>query len=106
MRMSKVDGFYLYEWRVHAKATQQDVADALGIYKGYVSELENGKKRYNQDHLEALAKFFKCDVGDLLTVNPLGPQPEAGILDLWQHKLDAEKRQQVLDFARWKATKS
>ena len=101
--MAKVTGFYMYEWRKHVGATQQELADAMGLQKGYVSELENGKKRYNQDHLESMARFFKCEPGDILAKNPLGQDSEAEIIDLWKRKLDDQDRRAVLDFARWKA---
>lgn len=81
--MSKVANFYMYEWRTHTGATQQDLADAMGLQKGYVSELERGLKRYNQDHLEAMAKFFGCAASDILTKNPLAPQTAAVIVDIW-----------------------
>jgi transcriptional regulator with XRE-family HTH domain len=86
--MPKVTGFYLFEWRKHKGATQQELADAMGLQKGYVSELENGKKRYNQDHLESAARFFGCAPGDILTINPLEEAPEpptAEVVRIWDH---------------------
>lgn len=83
--MSKVTGFYLYEWRKFKGVTQEQLAEALDLQnKGYVSELENGKKRYNQDHLEKAAKFFGCSPGDILNINPLEPQESAEIVEIYK----------------------
>lgn len=89
--MAKTKGFYMYEWRTHRGATQQELADAIGLLKGYISELERGKKRYNQDHLERMAKFFDCSPGDILNINPLDPTPQAEVIDIWSRIPDAQR---------------
>jgi transcriptional regulator with XRE-family HTH domain len=68
--MPKASGQFLYEWRRHSGLTQERVAEEIDKTKGYISELERGVKRYNQDILEALAKLYKCTPADLLSVNP------------------------------------
>lgn len=82
---------YFKEWRKYRGLTQQQVADALGSSSGYVSDLENQKRRYNQDHLEALAELFGCATADLLAVNPLEDEDDntdpdlKAIIDIWEY---------------------
>ena len=44
-----------YDW------TQQDLADELGVSKGYVSHLFNSKRGVGLSTLEKLAELFKID---------------------------------------------
>ena len=82
--MSESRGPYMKEWRKFRGYTQQDVADALGFTnKGYVSQLESGQRRYNQDHLDGMAKLFECTPADILSVNPYDPTPTAEIVNIW-----------------------
>lgn len=62
--------WYLREWRKHRGLTQQQLADLLNTTKGYVSQLESGKRNYTQRQLEALADALKCLPGDLLMRDP------------------------------------
>ena len=50
--------------------TGQYLADLVGITKGYVSELENGKKAPGGMLLFRLARAFNCDVPDLFDGSP------------------------------------
>lgn len=82
--MSEESGPYMKQWRKFRGFTQQDVADALGFSnKGYVSQLESGQRRYNQDHLDGMAKLFECTPADILSVNPYEPKPSAEIVNIW-----------------------
>lgn len=82
--MSEDSGPYMKEWRKFCGFTQQDVADALGFSnKGYVSQLESGQRRYNQDHLDGMAKLFGCSPAEILSVNPYEPKPVAEIVNIW-----------------------
>ena len=74
---------YLKEWRKFRSLTQQAAADAIDSSKGYISDLENGKRRYNQDILEALAELYMCDPADLLSQDPSEPEAEAEIVSIW-----------------------
>ena len=58
--------FYLKQWRLHRGLSQQQLADRLESSKGYISDLERGVRRYNQDLLEALAYALMCEPADLL----------------------------------------
>lgn len=95
--------FFLRQWRQYRKLTLEQLAEKVGTSKSYVSEIERGVVRYNQDTLESLAAALNCSPADLLSRDPTAPQDEnAEIFDLWEHKLDVEGRKDVLDFARWK----
>lgn len=72
---------YLREWRKHRGVSQETAADRLEIDPATLSRLENGKLPYNQDFLERAALAYGCEVTDLLTVNPLRPDPPRLIYD-------------------------
>lgn len=86
--MNRKHPFYLREWRKHRGLTQQQLADRLESSKGYVSDLENGKRRYNQDLLEALAYALMCEPADLLIRNPL---QEDAIWSIWEAVSEADR---------------
>lgn len=70
----------LRQWRKYRGMTQERLAEMLGTSKGYISALENGKQRYNQQHLEALAEALMCDPVDLLIRDPTEPD---AVWSLW-----------------------
>ncbi len=55
-------------------------------------------------HLTALADALEVSVEWLL--DGAESEQESEITDLWEHKLDKQARQAVLDFARFKASQS
>lgn len=101
--MEERQQFFLAEWRKHRGLSQQALADAMGTSKGYISELERGVRRYNQDLLESAAKALDCSPGDLLSVDPRSTQKEqsAELIDIWDH-MNVEAKDDVLDFAKWR----
>ena len=46
--------------------TMQQVADASGISKGYLSEIESGKKPINSIRSQAIALALDCRISDLV----------------------------------------
>lgn len=74
--------WYLREWRKHRGLTIERLAELIETTKSVVSELEVGKKRYNQDHLEKLADALGCEPADLLTRDPSDPE---GVWEAWDH---------------------
>lgn len=86
--MSNKHPFYLKQWRIHRDLSQQKLADRIGTSKGYISELERGKRRYNQDLLEALAYALMCEPADLLIRDPL---KEDAIWSIWETVADVDK---------------
>jgi len=63
--------WYMPEWLKYTGRTQSDIVEATGLSLGYVSDLVNGKERYNQDVLWAFAWVLKCPPGAIVDVNPL-----------------------------------
>ncbi len=52
-------------WREHRGLTQQALADAVGVGKSYISQLESGNKTGSLDVLRALASALNLDLDDL-----------------------------------------
>ena len=62
--------WYLRQWRKHRGYTQERLAEMIGTSKGYLSDLERGVRRWNQDLLEQLAVALRCEPADLLRIDP------------------------------------
>lgn len=74
--VSKVDQYVIdrvKEEREKRNWTQDDLADALGVSKGLIGNIESSKyvNKYSLDHINSLAKIFKCTIWDLVPKNPL-----------------------------------
>ena len=63
--------WYVPQWLQYTNTSQVDLVEATGLSKSYVSELVNGKERFNQDILWMFAHVIKCPWGALLDINPL-----------------------------------
>lgn len=94
--MAKAQGHYIKEWRKFRGLTQLQLAERIGIDKGYVSKIENGRRRYDQPFLEATAEILRCEVPDLIMRDPLDPD---GIWSIWDTLKPAE-RTQVVEIAK------
>jgi transcriptional regulator with XRE-family HTH domain len=66
---------YLAEWLESRKMTAEELADKMQTAKSVISKLMNGRQRYNQDWLEQIAFWLKCDVAQLYRP-PLDPTAE------------------------------
>lgn len=86
--MSNSRPFYLKQWREYRGLSQQRLADRIESSKGYISDLERGIRRYNQDLLEALADALNCDPADLLIRDPSDPE---GIWSIWDQVPKTER---------------
>jgi len=82
---------YLREWRLYRNKTQTQVAEALGVTKTHVSNIENGKRQYTQELLEAAAEYLECEPSHLLNVDPTDPD---GLWSIWEitTRIPPEKR--------------
>ncbi len=78
--MSSTRPFFLKQWREYRGLSQQRLAERLDTSKGYISDLERGKRRYNQDMLELLADALNCEPADILMRDPSDP---SGIWSIW-----------------------
>jgi transcriptional regulator with XRE-family HTH domain len=84
--------FYLREWRDYRGLTQQQLGDRVNMTKGRISELENRKRRYNEDMLAVLADALRCEIWELIGRNPLiEPEPVTHIWD----RIPAQNREQA-----------
>ena len=63
------------EWRKAAKLNLEEAAAELPMAVSYLSDLEKGKRRWNQDHLVAFARVYKIDWEDLFWNPEAGPPP-------------------------------
>jgi transcriptional regulator with XRE-family HTH domain len=66
--------WFLKEWRKHRGYSQERLAELVGTSKGYVSDFETGKRRYNQDILEQFALALNTTPADLLRRSPSDPE--------------------------------
>ncbi len=53
-------------WREHRGMTQEALATAGGVTKGFISHLESGKKEASVKTLKAIARALDCDLDDLV----------------------------------------
>lgn len=55
-------GMKIREIRTKKKMTLEEVANAIGVTKSYVSKLERGEKRLNLEILQSISKVLDVDV--------------------------------------------
>ena len=82
MAKARKVGWYLREWRKKRGYNQEKFAELVGTSAGYISDLERGERRFNQDTLEAFATALNIRPGDLINVNPL--KEENPIYSIWE----------------------
>lgn len=61
------------ERRIKEDISQAQLAHLLDVSEGFIGNVESPKYRakYNLNHLNALARIFKCSPKDFLPKNPL-----------------------------------
>ena len=59
--------------RLDKEWSQRYLGDCLNVSQGFIQKIENPKsdKSYNIDHLNELAKIFKCSIKDFFPDVPL-----------------------------------
>lgn len=88
--------WFLKEWRKKRGYSQERLAEIIGSSKGYISELESGKRRYNQELLESLADALSCEPGDLIVRDPSDP---AGLWSIYD-ALSPSQRVQLVEIGQ------
>ena len=66
---------FMRQWRKFKKMTLEQVAERVEVDTSTVGRIERGEIPYNQDFLERVAFAYGCEVTDLLSVDPLRPDP-------------------------------
>jgi transcriptional regulator with XRE-family HTH domain len=66
---------FLKEWRQSMQMTQSAFAQYVGMSTSNYNYLEAGRIGYTQDSLEKIAKKLEIRPADILSVNPLQPEP-------------------------------
>lgn len=70
---------FIRAWRDFRDVSQEAAAAAINVERGSLSKIENAKVPYQQQHVEGLARLYRCRPSDLIGTDPLSvPQdPEA-----------------------------
>lgn len=58
--------------RLNLNISQQELADYINVSQSFIRDCENPKRRakYNVNHLNELAKVFKCSFSDFFPDHP------------------------------------
>jgi transcriptional regulator with XRE-family HTH domain len=83
---------HIKAWRKFRGLTQVQLAERIGIDRSYLSQIESGKRRYDQPFLEAAAEALGCEVADLIVRDPTDPD---GIWSIWDTLQPTERKQLV-----------
>jgi transcriptional regulator with XRE-family HTH domain len=71
--------WYLREWIEYLDLKLEPLAERVGTSKGYLHQLMTGDRRWNADHLHALADAIGIPAVVLLAVDPLTDPGKAKI---------------------------
>jgi transcriptional regulator with XRE-family HTH domain len=87
---------YIAQWRDYRHLTQEQLAARLNMTQSHLSMLENGKRGYTQETLEAVADALQTDVASLLMRDPTDPD---AIWSIWDNAKEGERRL-IVDIAK------
>lgn len=87
---------FIAQWREYRNLTQEQLAARLEMTQSHLSMLENGKRGYTQETLEAIADALQTDVASLLMRDPTDPD---AIWSIWDNAKPGERRM-IIDIAR------
>ncbi len=88
--------WFAMQWRKHRGYNMEKAAERLGVSVGHLSDLEKGKKRWNQDHIEAMAEAYNCEPADILMRDPSEP---SAIWSIWD-QIPPTQRTQAAELLR------
>lgn len=80
---------FIKQWREHRHLNQEQLAERLEMTQSHLSMLENGKRGYTQETLEAVAHALQTDVASLLMRNPA---EDDAIWSIWDQAKPGERR--------------
>ena len=87
---------FIKQWREHRGLNQEQLAERLEMTQSHLSMLENGKRGYTQETLEAVAHALQTDPASLLMRDPADPD---AIWSIWDNAKPGE-RQMIVDIAK------
>jgi transcriptional regulator with XRE-family HTH domain len=86
---------FITQWRQHKHLTQEQLASRVGMTQAQISQLENGKRGYTQETLEAIADALSVDTASLIMRNP---DDREAIWSIWD-RAKVEQRRMITDIA-------
>lgn len=84
---------FLRQWRKYRGLTQEEVGERIEVNASTLSRVERGEIPYDQDLLERLALVYLCEPADLLSIDPLKPDPPKLVYDRLRSAPDAIRDQ-------------
>jgi transcriptional regulator with XRE-family HTH domain len=87
---------FIKQWREFRNLNQEQLAERLNMTQSHLSMLENGKRGYTQETLEAIADALQTDAASLLMRNP---QDGDAIWSIWEQAKPGERRM-IVDIAK------
>jgi transcriptional regulator with XRE-family HTH domain len=87
---------FIAKWREFRGLTQEQLAARLDMTQSHLSMLENRKRGYTQETLEAIAEALQTDAASLLMRNPLSDE---AIWSIWEQAKPGE-RQMIVNIAK------
>ena len=88
---------YLKQWMSHLGVTQEELSGRTGYTQSSISEIANGKKRWNQDHLAKFAQALELDDPAKLLRDPDNLVP----IFMASKPLDKDRSRQIHDYIRF-----
>lgn len=94
-------GRRIKELRKASGKTQDDLAEALLVSVGYISQVERGVTKASLETLCEISEYFCCDITRLLT-GTISAQPDylSGELEAAYQKMNRRQRNMLLEFAQ------
>jgi transcriptional regulator with XRE-family HTH domain len=100
------------EFRMKKRKSLQEVADAVGVSKAHVWDLETARsKNPSIELLKKLANYFGVGVADLIGENPAAEEPGSRVLGMYRELKELSERdldviQQMVERLKSKDTKA
>lgn len=82
---------FLREWRKHRGLTQEQIEGRVGKSAVTISQLENHRINYTQEHVELLAQALNIEPADLFYPPPQPDKPLSEF-ELWARKATDEEK--------------
>ena len=87
--------------REYLGLSQEEVAQAVGLPRPAISQLENGNRRVDAIELANLAKLYQRPISYFTGEEPIGDPPQLELLKRAAAELSDKDRDEVLRFAEF-----